>query len=261
LIHLISERPVDICIVIHRLQMSKGEPHRQRFIAHFCLDFYTLYDRIQVIIWMEHIASISEDSMSEITGIILAGGASRRLNYRNKALLKIGDRSVIERVIDTLSEVTESILLITNSPGELGHLELPMFGDVLPGSGSLGGIYTGLKVSKTHHNLVVACDMPFIRPHLLTFLINRRRNYDVVIPVTSDGHHPTCAIYSRNCVEPIEAQIRTGNLKISDFFPHVKVNRIDFSAANPCYDPNILFNINTREDYAKALSIAGHYSS
>jgi len=194
--------------------------------------------------------------MSEVTGIILAGGASKRLNYRNKALLKIGDKSVIERVIDALSKVTEHILLITNSPEKFEHLELSMFEDTLPGSGSLGGIYTSLKVSKTHHNLVVACDMPFIHTYPLTLLINHREDYDVVIPVTPDGHHPTCAIYSKNCIEPIEAQIKTGNLRIANFFPHVRVNRMDFSALHPPYDPNVFFNINTSEDYLRALSIA-----
>jgi len=197
--------------------------------------------------------------MSEVTGIILAGGVSKRLDYENKALLKIGDKSIIERVVDALFKVTERILLITNSPEELGHTGLPMFGDILPGSGSLGGIYTGLRISRTHHNLVVACDMPFIRPHLLTLLINHRSGYDVVVPVTPDGHHPTCAIYSRNCIEPIEAQIKTGDLRIANFFPRVKVNTIDMDTLDPCYDSNMFFNINTSEDYLKALSIANRY--
>ena len=195
--------------------------------------------------------------MSEVAGIILAGGVSKRLGYKNKALLRIGDRSIIERVISSLSAVTESIHLITNSPEEFEHLGLPMFRDILPGSGSIGGIYTGLKVSKTYHNLVVACDMPFIRPCLLTFLISHRKGCDVVIPVTPDGHHPTCAVYSENCIGPIEAQIRTGSLKIADFFPNVKVKRLDFGALCPRYDPNMFFNVNTSDDYLKALSIAG----
>jgi molybdopterin-guanine dinucleotide biosynthesis protein A len=194
--------------------------------------------------------------MNEVTGIILAGGASKRLDYRNKALLKIGDESIIARGVRALSETTGDIILITNSPGDFRHLELPMFEDILPGSGSLGGIYTGLKVSKTFHNLVIACDMPFIQPHLLISLIDHRKGHDVVIPVTPDGQHPTCAVYSRNCIKPIELQIKAGDLKISNFFPHVKVNRIDFSALYPCYDSSMFFNINTNEDYLKAISIA-----
>lgn len=197
--------------------------------------------------------------MSEVTGVILAGGASRRLGYRNKALLEIGGKSVIEHVIEVLSRVTGNISLVTNSPEEFAHLDLPMFRDILPGSGSLGGIYTGLKVSETHHNLVVACDMPFIQSCLLASLIKSGRDYDVAIPVTPDGCHPTCTVYSRNCIEPIEKQIRTGHLKIIDFFPHVEVNSIDLDILCPCCDPNTLFNINTNEDYLKALSIADCY--
>lgn len=197
--------------------------------------------------------------MREITGIVLAGGASRRLDYRNKALLKIGNKSIIEHVIAALSEVTGSISLITNSPGEFEHLRLPMFGDILPGSGSLGGIYTGLKVSKTYYNLIVACDMPFIQPELLSSLISNGEDYDVVIPATPDGYHPTCTVYSKNCIKPIEAQLKTGRLKITDFFPHVKVNIVDIDLICPHCDTNVLLNINTNEDYLQALSIADRY--
>ncbi len=195
-------------------------------------------------------------SMKGTTGIILAGGLSRRLDYKNKALLKIGGRSIIERIINALSEVTADILLITNSPDEFKHLEIPMFEDIIPGAGSLGGIYTGLKVSETYHNLIVACDMPFIRPSLLMFLIQQSKGYDVVIPVAPDGHHPTCAIYSRDCIKPIEAQIRSGNLKISDFFPNVRTRKIDFNTLHDRYDQIMFFNVNTKEDYLKAVFIA-----
>jgi molybdopterin-guanine dinucleotide biosynthesis protein A len=194
--------------------------------------------------------------MDRVTGIILAGGVSRRLNYRNKALLKIDHRSVIEYIIEAVSEVTAEILLITNSPNDFEHLRLPMFRDILPGSGSLGGIYTGLRVSKTYYNLVLACDIPFIQPCLLKFLIDQMQGYDVALPVTPDGYQPTCAIYSKDCIQAIEMQIHDGNLKIANFFPNVRVNKINFSAPNPCYEPNMFFNINTIEDYSKALAIA-----
>ncbi len=78
--------------------------------------------------------------MNEITGMILAGGVSRRLGYRNKAHLDILGKSVMEYVVEALSRVTENICLITNSPEEYASLGLPMFGDILPGSGSVGGI-------------------------------------------------------------------------------------------------------------------------
>ena len=197
--------------------------------------------------------------MNEVTGIVLAGGVSRRLNYRDKALLKIGHVSVIEHVIEALSRATESVILITNSPDKFAHLDLPMFGDIIPRAGSLGGIYTGLKVSKTHRNLVMACDMPFIPPDLLKFLIDNSGGYDVTLPATPDGFQPICALYSSNCLEFIEAQIKEGDLKIINFYPHVKVNEVYLPALYPRYDPDTFFNINTNEDYQKALSMAKSY--
>ncbi len=194
--------------------------------------------------------------MTNITGIVLAGGICKSFDYQNKALLKIGNKSIIETIIGSLSKVTDDIFLITNSPDEFKHLGLCMFKDILPGSGSLGGIYTGLKVSNTHHNLIVACDMPFIQPYLFTILIDHSNGHDVIIPITQDGYQPTCAIYSKNCIGPIETQIKSENLKILDFFPYVKVNKINFDASS--VHPNIFFNINTIKDYSKAISMASN---
>jgi len=191
--------------------------------------------------------------MDKVTGIVLAGGKSKRLGYRNKALLKFGCKSIIEYVLDALMEVTDSVILIANSQEEYMHLGLPMFPDLIPGSGSLGGIYTGLKVSKTYHNLVVACDMPFIKSNVLEILMQNMCSYDVVVPETPDGYHPTCAVYSRQCIPSIEAQIQKRDLKISAFFSQVKVSKMSFPL---CDHQNVFFNINTEEDYQTALSIA-----
>jgi molybdenum cofactor guanylyltransferase len=191
----------------------------------------------------------------EYTGVILAGGKSRRLDYRNKALLQIGDKTIIELVVDALSKVTEKIILITNSPQEFEFLKLPMLGDTIPNSGPIGGIYTGLKESKTHQNIVVACDMPFIQPQLLQFLVCQSKGYDIVIPLTIDGYHPLCAVYSKNCIEPIETLIETQSLKVTNLFQHVKVREVMFGTQHPYYTLNMFLNVNTVEDYLRATHV------
>lgn len=202
------------------------------------------------------IAYRKQPAMTELTGIILAGGQSERLSCKNKALLKIGKLSVIERVIYAVSKVAKKVILVTNSSDEFRHLKLSTCNDILPGSGPLGGIYTGLQVSETYRNIIVACDMPFIQSHLLRFLIDQGEGYDFVIPLTFDGYHPLCAVYSKKCIEPIEILIKAGNLKVTDLFPYVKVNRVDLKLLWPDHDPDIFFNINTDEDYLKALRIS-----
>ena len=174
-------------------------------------------------------------------------------------MLRVGNRSIIERVIDALSEVTESILLITNSPEEFEHLRLPTYNDIIPDSGPLGGIYTGLTISSEYYNLVIACDMPFIQSHILEFLICQIKDNDMVIPVTPDGYHPLCAVYSKKCVGPIESLISSGSLKVTNLFNYVKFNKVDFTTYPEC-ELNAFLNINTNEDYLRAISLADTYS-
>ena len=167
----------------------------------------------------------------------------------------MGDYSIIELIINALSEVTQKIILVTNLPEQFSHLNLPMYGDDFPDSGPLGDIYTGLRLSETYYNLVVACNMPFIQPNFLYFLINQSKGYSIAIPLTPDGYHPLCAVYSKRCIKPIEMMIKTGNLKVSNLFSHVKVNTLDFDLIKHDFNPNIFFNINTYEDYLMALSV------
>jgi len=197
--------------------------------------------------------------LEKFTGVILAGGKSKRLGYKNKALLQVGKKSVIERVIDAVYGVTDKAILITNSPDDYKFLDLPVFGDIIPDSGSLGGIYTGLKISQTYQNIMIACDMPFIKPQLLKYLMEQSAGYDIVVPVTPDGYHPLCAIYSKSCIEPSRLIIDSDNLKITNLFQYVKVNKINFNEHYSCYMQNMFFNINTEEDYIKAVNLESLY--
>lgn len=191
----------------------------------------------------------------DISGIILAGGMGKRIGYKNKALLKINDRTIIEHIIDALSEVTDNLLLVTNLPDEFEHLGIAMFGDIIPKSGPIGGIYSGLSNSQTHYNLIIACDMPFVQPCLFRFLIDNIDGNDIVIPVTPDGYHPLCAIYSKSCIEPIEHLIALDELKVTSLFDYVRVKKIKFPDSDPECDLRVFFNINTYEDYVKAVSL------
>ena len=95
-----------------------------------------------------------------VTGIILAGGKSRRMGA-NKALMQLGANSLIGHIIRRMRLITDELLLVTNSPTEYGHLNVPMHGDIFPDTGALGGIYTGLTHASHDVVLCVACDSPF----------------------------------------------------------------------------------------------------
>ena len=196
----------------------------------------------------------------EVTGVILAGGMSRRLG-RNKALETIGGRPLIMRVIERIGAVVKRVLVVVNDDQRTLSLQLPpgvtTAKDEFPGTGSLGGIYTGLSNSSTPWTMVVACDMPFLNKKLLRYLLNNRGDADVVVPVLDGRPEPTHAAYSTACIPHIKQRIQNEELKISGFFNDVVVNRIpEHEIEN--FDPERLsfFNVNTQNDLEIAISRA-----
>jgi molybdenum cofactor guanylyltransferase len=190
--------------------------------------------------------------MMHVTGVILAGGKSRRMG-RDKAFLPFGNGVLIERVIEVVRRVTDELLLITNTPEQYQGFGLPMVSDVIPEAGSLGGIYTGLVHAKTPHSLALACDMPFVKPEFLRFLCEMAAEADVIIPKNPEDFQPLCAVYAQTCREPIRQRIETGRLKITGFFDQVRV-RVIAGEVLARYDPHdaMFFNANTPEEYEKA---------
>jgi molybdopterin-guanine dinucleotide biosynthesis protein A len=192
-----------------------------------------------------------------VTGVILAGGKSRRMG-RDKAFLPFGAGVLIERVIEVVRQVTAEVILVTNTPVRYEPFGLPMFTDVIPEAGSLGGLYTGLVASSTPYSLCLACDMPFVRPEFLRVLCAMAPAADVVIPRNAKDFQPLCAVYSQACREPIRQKIATGRLKITGFFDQVSV-RVLAGDALARYDPHDLmfFNANTPEEYEHARGMVG----
>lgn len=185
----------------------------------------------------------------DCTGIILAGGKSIRLGY-NKAFAMINKQSLIERVIDRLSSISRTILIVTNQDQlnliQVARLKGKIVVDLLPDGGPLVGIYTGLEYSNTYYNLVVACDMPFLNTALLRYMFDLAPNSDVVVPKIGNKTEPLHAMYSKNCIPYIRPMLQTGRLQTWQLFDRVNT-RFVTELEIMRYDPLCLsfFNINT----------------
>lgn len=187
----------------------------------------------------------------EVTGIILAGGKSSRFGS-NKALSRIEGERLIERLRKTVGSVTDRMMLITNTPEQYGFLNLESRKDLVPRCGPIGGIYTALRTAVTPLCLCVACDMPFIRPDFLEYMVRRSRGYDAVVPVRGGREEPLCAVYRKSCVPAIEDRIGARRYKITGFFDEVRVLRVVPEDAG-FHDEDMFFNINNVADYDEAL--------
>jgi molybdenum cofactor guanylyltransferase len=127
----------------------------------------------------------------------------------------------------------------------------------------LRGIHAGLSASSLPHQFVVACDMPYLKPELISFMVTFASGYDAVVPRIGNYYQPLHAIYSRSCIGVIEKQIQLENYKIIDFYEKIKVHFIDETEIER-FDPEqrSFININTWSDYHQALQqLSGTASS
>jgi len=186
---------------------------------------------------------------------VLAGGKSLRLG-RDKALEQIGGQRLIERVIERLSSLRDDIIVVTASRNQLPDLGVRQVHDCYPGRGALVGIYTGLKEATSSHNLVVACDMPFLNVDLLRYLIALSTGCDIVIPRVAGEVEPLHAVYSKDCLVPIEAQLRDGRFKLSDLLEAVTVRYVEDEEIDR-FDPErrSFLNINYESDLERARAL------
>ena len=212
--------------------------------------------------------------MTNVTIAINAGGKSTRMGS-DKALIEVGGRPMIEHIIAGTAGLGEQII-ITNTPERYAHLGLPMFGDVLPDKGALGGLYTSVHAAAQPYALVLACDMPFINRPLLEHMISLAPDFDAVVPrispplpthpersreaaqskgASGEGPgvrveaEPFRAIYSKACLEPIRRALDAGKMRVISFFPDMNLHWLDEDEIKR-FDPELLtfLNCNTPEE-------------
>ena len=184
-----------------------------------------------------------------MNAVILVGGKSSRMGT-NKAFLELKGKTFIELQIELLREMFDEISISANTPSEYEYLNLPIFKDIYPGKGPLGGIYTSLINSSSLHTFMLACDMPFVGPELIKHLKDLTKEYDVVIPKSENGLEPLHAFYSKNCIEPIKRELDENNLRIRSFFPQVNVKIVELdSLTSSDHFKNSIKNLNTMDDY------------
>lgn len=187
------------------------------------------------------------------SGAVLVGGQSRRMGI-DKPLLSFRGRRMIEWVMEALSQVVDEVLLVGRGAGRLAWLGLSTVEDLVPGGGPLAGIFTALTVARSPHCLVVACDMPFLDPALLAYLLEQAPGWDAVVPAV-DGHlEPLHAVYARSCLPVIGRMLAAGELCPLDLYPRVRVRYVgEGEIAAFAGGRRSFINFNTPEDLKEDL--------
>lgn len=182
-----------------------------------------------------------------MTGIILAGGQSKRLGV-DKAELIVGGRSILERTVLIIKQIFAEVIVVSNVRRDIVGEDVIQVKDIAGAKGALGGIYTGLAHASYDRSFITACDMPYIMPQMVE-LIAQRPQKDVVVPRVNGNFEPLFAVYSNQCIPIIEQMISCNILKISDLFKKCSVEYVDEESLRKL-DKNLksFININSLRD-------------
>lgn len=199
-----------------------------------------------------------------LTVCIQAGGQSRRMG-RDKALLPFLGQPLIARVAARLVDIADE--LYVTAPNEMAYafLGLRCIADAVPGLGALGGLATALRGARCPWVAVVACDMPWVQPALLSAMAAQAQSeqWDVLIPRLSAGFEPFHAIYRREaCLSHVEEALAAGERKASAWFQSpsaasLRVRVLESAEISP-FDPQFrsFLNLNTPAEWRAAEDLA-----
>ncbi|HXJ06837.1 MAG TPA: molybdenum cofactor guanylyltransferase [Candidatus Acidoferrum sp.] len=197
----------------------------------------------------------------KIAGYVLAGGGSTRFGS-DKALAEFAGKPMLARIIELMRGVTKEVKVVA-APGKYAEFGAKVVEDRWPGEGPLGGIVTALLHTQNTEpgcvwNLILSCDLPFLTADWMTFLAKRaaESSAQVVLPHSSQGPEPLCAVWQTDARAAIEDQFEKGVRKVTAAIGKLKSEVLDeqdwkrFDSAG-----RLFWNMNTAADFEEARRI------
>lgn len=195
-----------------------------------------------------------------LTGVILAGGANRRMKGELKALLPFGGQPLIVRQINEMRNLCDEMIVVTNDPKPYLNVldrSVRIITDFFDGHGPLGGMHAALSLAKHSSVWVVGCDMPFISCKAAELLWNRKQDgFEAAIPLVAGGLFPLHGVYDRACKSKIAPLLERGETKVSALLNHVFWCELaDGYLQENGVELNFISSIKTMDDYESLKNI------
>lgn len=189
---------------------------------------------------------------SSVMGFVVAGGKSSRMG-RDKAFLDLGGRSLLAHALELVGTAAEDVRIVGEREKFSGHgvvLE-----DVFVDRGPLGGIHAALRASNAELNLMLAVDLPLVRPEFLEYLLTQAgmSNSTVTVPQCGGHFQSLCAVYRRSFADVAEKALLEGKNKIDLLFATVPVRILEEEELSQRgFGSEMFHNVNTPEDLKDA---------
>ena len=191
--------------------------------------------------------------VTEAAAAILAGGGGTRLGGARKALLELDGRPFIVRQLEVLRALFAEVFVVADDPAPFAPFDVQVVGDLVPGKGAPGGVYTAVTSASAPWVFCVGCDMPFLEREAIELLAARRGEAAAVTPFRRGRPEPLFAFYSKRCAEPFGRLLRAGEPSLIRLLSHVEVERVG-EAELGGQGSRLLENINTPDDFARLLA-------
>jgi molybdopterin-guanine dinucleotide biosynthesis protein A len=170
----------------------------------------------------------------------------------NKAFVVMDGERLIDRIVRIFRGLFRETIIVTNTPLDYLDCDATIVTDIYPGKKALGGIYTGLFFATCPHAFVAACDMPYLNPGFIAWMMEQAPTHDIIVPETPEGLEPLHAIYANTCLPHMKRRILQDKLKITGFYKGLKCLTISDTILKT-FDPGMrmFINVNTPEDLAR----------
>jgi len=197
----------------------------------------------------------------DLTGIVLCGGRSSRMGA-DKAALPFGDETLLQRAVRVVGEVAGEVIIVRREGQSGNGGGDPIFGlsvravhDPIEDLGPLAGLAAGLAASTTELNIVIACDMPLVRPAVLRRLIELQADADICVAVVDGRSSPLCAVYRKGVAGVADALLASGERRVMALLDRVQTKRVD-AAVFRDIDPELetFVSCNTPDELLAAMA-------
>jgi molybdopterin-guanine dinucleotide biosynthesis protein A len=174
---------------------------------------------------------------------------------RDKATLPWRDTDLLGHALARLRTVADDVRILSGPERRYGDRGAPVEVDPAPDLGPLGGLLAAPEATSGAEVLLLGVDLPLVPSALLARLVELAPGFDAVVPVSARGAEPLCAFYAAACREPIRRCVFGGDLRMTAFWPGLRVREAKPDELAAFGEPDELFlNVNGPEDYERALS-------
>lgn len=193
----------------------------------------------------------------QISGIIMAGGRSSRMKF-NKAFAQVGGKPVIQMIIEKFKPLFQEIIIISNEPQLFTSFGLPIYQDIYPYLGPVGGIHSALVNASNDQMFILGCDMPFMNMQLVEYMLSKISDYDSVVPEIDSYLQPLAAVYNRTCLPVFTECLEHDKLKLTLIFSELNALVLKEDELQKFGSVReMFFNVNDPDALAQAQKIAG----